>query len=89
MLSADVGGLDDLGHGYIEGGTCCLLYPKGHAHGLDVHALRGTTRNRRVSAARRALTWAAVGRGIRPVELSRYLGISRAAITAQLRTAGG
>ncbi|MGD0946946.1 MAG: hypothetical protein ABSA52_05905 [Candidatus Binatia bacterium] len=39
-----------------------------------------------VTARRDALARAAlVERGIRPVELSRYLGVSRAAITAQLR----
>ena len=37
-------------------------------------------------AAQHALARAAVvERGLRPVEVSRYLGVSRAAITAQLR----
>lgn len=44
----------------------------------------GADRSRSVSTARRALTWAAVERGIRPVELSRYLGVSRATSTAQV-----
>jgi putative transposase len=55
-------------------------------HGVDLRALRGPGRSRAVSAARRALVWAAVGRGMRPVDLSRYLGVSRAAVTAQRRT---
>ena len=56
-------------------------------HRIDLRVLRGPDRRRAVSAARRALARAAVvERGIRPVEVSRYLGVSRAAITAQLRT---
>ena len=56
-------------------------------HQIDLRLLRGPDRRRAVSAARRALARAAVvERGIRPVEVSRYLGVSRAAITAQLRT---
>ena len=55
-------------------------------HRIDLRVLRGPDRRRAVSAARRALARAAVvERGIRPVEVSRYLGVSRAAITAQLR----
>ena len=51
-------------------------------HQIDLRVLR----RRAVSAARRALARAAVvERGIRPVEVSRYLGVSGAAITAQLR----
>jgi hypothetical protein len=55
-------------------------------HRIDLRVLRGPDRRRAVSAARRALARAVVvERGIRPVEVSRYLGVSRAAITAQLR----
>jgi hypothetical protein len=51
-------------------------------HQIDLRVLR----RRAVSAARRALARAAVvERGIRPVEVSWYLGVSGAAITAQLR----
>jgi hypothetical protein len=58
-------------------------------HQIDLRVLGGPDRRRAVSAARRALARAAaVERGIRPVEVSRYLGLSRAAITAQLRTLG-
>jgi len=51
-------------------------------HQIDLRVLR----RRAVSAARHALARAAVvERGIRPVEVSWYLGGSGAAITAQLR----
>ena len=55
-------------------------------HEIDLRLLRGPDRRRAVSAARRVLARATVvERGIRPVDVSRYLGVSRAAITAQLR----
>jgi len=50
--------------------------------------LIGASRNRRISAARRTLIWrAVVERGIRPIELSRYLGIRAASVSGHLRAA--
>jgi hypothetical protein len=46
-------------------------------HQIDLRVLRGPDRRRAVSAAWRALARAVVvERGIRPVEVSRYLGVS-------------
>ena len=54
--------------------------------GIAVELLRGRGRARAVSRARRALIDEAVRRrGVRPVELSRYLGISTAAVAQCLR----
>ena len=64
----------------------CLAKELAKQHGVDLQALRGPGRSRSVIAARRALTWVAVGRGARPVEVNRHLRVSRAAVTAQLRT---
>jgi hypothetical protein len=55
-------------------------------HGIGVAVLRGPGRAAAVSAARRDLVRAAVlEHHIRPVEVSRFLGISTASIAAHLR----
>ena len=57
---------------------------------LPVERLRGAGRAAAVSAARRELIRAAVlERGIRPVAVSRYLGISTAAVAQHLRACEG
>jgi putative transposase len=55
-------------------------------HGVSMAGLRGRGRPPQVSAARRALVRAAVvERGIRPVDVSRFLGIATASVAAHLR----
>ncbi len=56
------------------------------ATGVEVEALVNRGRSREVCEARRALVeLAVVKKGIRPVEVARYLGISRASVAAYRR----
>ena len=49
--------------------------------GVSIDQLRGLGRARPVSAARRLLIGDAIGRRIRPVDVGRYLGLSRATVS--------
>ncbi len=58
--------------------------------GVEVEALANRGRSREVCEARRTLVeLAVVNKGIRPAEVARYLGISRASVAAYQRKLTG
>ncbi len=54
--------------------------------GVTVEELCGSTQRRRVSLARKALSWACVKSGLSRAEVGRYLGKTRAAISYSIKS---